>query len=400
MFNEEHNIAPLRWAMVGGGRGSEIGHAHRAAAHRDSLFQLVAGAFDLDAERGREFGTHLGLDPERCYPDYASLFEAEAAREDGIQAVSIATPNSTHHAISLAALKAGLHVICEKPVTFTVAEAEELKAEAQARGLVFGVMYGYSGYQMLHQARAMVQSGELGQIRMVNMQFAHGFHSQPVEQVSSGAKWRTSPAVSGPTYVLGDLGTHIFYAGQFITGLKVERLMCHRQSFVASRAPLEDNAQVLLQYQNGAVGSLWASAVNAGSMHQQKIRVVGEKASIEWWDEYPNQLRLEVQGEPVRILERGMGYLAEGDSAVNSNRIGGGHAEGFFESWANVYHRYALAMQGAEARRDGRGIQHLGLSEQELESLWFPNIDAGIEGVRLLECCVESSDNENRWVAF
>lgn len=395
MFNEEHNLAPLRWAMVGGGRGSEIGHPHRAAARRDGLFQLVAGAFDLDSERGRDFGSKLGLDPARCYPDYASMFAAEAQRSDGIQAVSIATPNSTHHAISFAALKAGLHVICEKPVSFTVAEAEELKVEAQARGLVFGVMYGYSGYQMLHQARAMVQGGELGQVRVVNMQFAHGFHSQPVEQSSSGAKWRTTPAVSGPTYVLGDIGTHIFYTGQFITGLKVKRLMCHRQSFVTSRAPLEDNAQVMLEYQGGAVGSLWASAVNAGSMHQQKIRVVGEKASIEWWDEYPNQLRYEVQGEPVRILERGMGYLAVEDAGVSCNRIGGGHAEGFFESWANLYHRYALAIHDAEARR-----QNPELAGSAEDSLWYPDIDAGIEGVRLLECCVESADNDSPWVAF
>ncbi|WP_442489934.1 Gfo/Idh/MocA family protein [Halomonas litopenaei] len=382
MFNEEHQLTPLRWAMVGGGRGSEIGHAHRAAAQRDGLFQLVAGAFDLDAERGRDFGSRLGVDAGRCYPDYASMLRAEAVRDDGIQAVSIATPNSTHYAIGLAALKAGLHVICEKPVTFTVAEAQQLKAEAQARGLVFGVMYGYSGYPMLHQARAMVQAGELGDIRLVNMQFAHGFHSQPVEQTSSGARWRTSPAVSGPTYVLGDLGTHTFHLGQFITGLKVERLLCHRQSFVATRAPLEDNAQVLLQYQSGAVGSLWASAVNAGSMHQQKIRIVGERASLEWWDEYPNQLRHEVQNQPVRILERGMGYLATDDPGVACSRIGGGHAEGFFESWANLYHRYALAMHGAAS------------------GLWYPDIDDGIEGVRLLECCVESADNDGAWVAF
>nr|WP_298249457.1 Gfo/Idh/MocA family oxidoreductase [uncultured Halomonas sp.] len=395
MFNEEHNLVPLRWAMVGGGRGSEIGHAHRAAAHRDGLFQLVAGAFDLDADRGRAFGSNLGLDPDRCYADYATMFAAETQRPDGIQAVSIATPNSTHYAISLAALRAGLHVICEKPVTFTVAEAEELRVEAQARGRVFGVMYGYSGFQMLHQARAMVQSGELGQVRVVNMQFAHGFHSQPVEQASSGAKWRTSPSVSGSTYVLGDLGTHIFHAGQYITGLKVERLMCHRQSFVASRAPLEDNAQVMLQYKSGAVGSLWASAVNAGSMHQQKIRVVGEKASIEWWDEYPNQLRYEVQGEPVRILERGMGYLAAEDAGVSCNRIGGGHAEGFFESWANIYHRYALAMHDAEARQQGTASV-----DDTQSNVWYPDIDSGIEGVRLLECCVESADNDSRWVTF
>lgn len=388
MFNEEKRFEqPIRWAMVGGGRGSEIGYAHRAAARRDGLFQLVAGAFDLDPERCRDFGVHLGLDPERCYADYQAMFSAEARRVDGIQAVSVATPNGTHYAISKAALEAGLHVICEKPVTFSVAEAEDLKRCARERNLVFGVMYGYTGFQMLHQAREMVQRGELGQVRIVNMQFAHGFHNQAVEQNSPGAKWRMNPEVSGPTYVLGDLGTHIFYAAQLVTGLEVERLCCHRQSFIASRAPLEDNAHVMLQFKGGAVGTLWASAVNAGSMHQQKIRIVGEKASLEWWDEYPNQLRYEVQGEPARVLERGMGYLHADSEAISCNRIGGGHAEGFFESWANIYHRFAMVMHAAS-----RG--------EALPELWYPDIDAGIDGVRLLECCVESAENDARWVNF
>ncbi|UTW11209.1 Gfo/Idh/MocA family protein [Marinobacterium rhizophilum] len=388
MFNEEKRFSqPIRWAMVGGGRGSEIGYAHRAAAQRDNLFQLTAGAFDLDPQRCQDFGTSLGVDPQRCYADYTQMFAAEAQREDGIQAVSIATPNCSHYAISRAALAAGLHVICEKPVTFSVTEAEDLKQCAQARNLVFGVMYGYSGFQMLHQAREMVRRGDIGAVRVVNMQFAHGFHNQAVEQHSPGARWRMNPEVSGPTYVLGDLGTHIFYAAQMITGLAVDRLCCHRQSFIETRAPLEDNAHVMLQFEGGAVGTLWASAVNAGSMHQQKIRIVGEKASLEWWDEQPNQLRYEVQGEPVRILERGMGYLHNDSTAVSCNRIGGGHAEGFFESWANLYHRFGTAMDAAS-----RG--------EAQPDLWYPDIDSGIDGVRLLECCVESADNQSGWVKF
>lgn len=388
MFNEERRLAaPIRWGMVGGGRGSEIGYAHRTSAARDGFFQLKAAAFDLDAARGREFASHLGLEPERCYPDYSSFFSAEAKRSDGIQAVSIATPNNTHYAISKAALEANLHVICEKPLTFTRTEAEELAALAKAKCKLFAVMYGYSGYPMLHQARDMIQQGKLGDIRIVNLQFAHGFHNTAVEEQSAGAKWRMNPAISGSTYVLGDLGTHTYYLMELLTGLELDELCCMRQSFIKSRAPLEDNAHVMFKFKGGAVGTLWASAVNAGSMHQQKIRVVGSKASIEWWDEHPNQLRYEIQGQPAQLLERGMPYLAQNDAICS--RIGGGHAEGFFEAWANLYHRFALGIDAFE--RDDQSV---------LDKLWYPDVQAGIRGVRWLEACVKSADHGASWVKF
>lgn len=390
MFNEErHFEQPIRWAMVGGGRGSQIGYSHRNAAQRDGLLKLVAGAFDLDADRCRDFGENLGLDGGRCYANYKEMFEKEAQREDGIQAVSVATPNSTHYEICKAALEANLHVVCEKPITFTTEEAEELKQIAAERNRVIGVMYGYSGFPMVQQAREMVKRGDLGEIRVVNMQFAHGFHNEEYEKNDPGLKWRVSPEVSGPTYVLGDVGTHAFYLCEVMTGLEIDRLSCMRQSFIKSRAPLEDNAHIMMQFKDGAVGTLWASAVNAGSMHQQKIRIVGSKASIEWWDEQPNQLRFEVQGEAPRILERGMGYLYQDAPGVASNRVGGGHAEGYFESWANLYHRFALAFDAAD--RD---------DQQALSEIWFPGIDAGIEGVRLCEKCVESADQNAAWVEY
>jgi predicted dehydrogenase len=390
MFNEELRFEqPIRWAMIGGGRGSQIGYSHRNSAQRDGLFKLVAGAFDLDAERCRDFGTNLGVESDRCYSNYQEMFAVEAQREDGIQAVSIATPNSTHFAICKAALEAGLHVVCEKPITFTTAEAEELKVLAAKNNRVIGVMYGYTGFPMVQQAREMVKRGDLGEIRVINMQFAHGFHNEEYEKNDPSLKWRVSPAVAGPTYVLGDIGTHAFNLCEVMTGLEVERLSCMRQSFIASRAPLEDNAHVMMQFKGGAVGTLWASAVNAGAMHQQKIRVVGSKASIEWWDEQPNQLRYEIQGEAPRILERGMDYLYQDASGVSANRVGGGHAEGYFESWANLYQRFALAFDAAN--RD---------DQEALSEIWFPGIDAGIDGVRLCEKCVESADQNSAWVEY
>ncbi|PDT43162.1 MULTISPECIES: Gfo/Idh/MocA family protein [Sinorhizobium] len=379
---------PIRWGMVGGGCGSQIGYIHRSAALRDDTFELVAGAFDIDPERGRAFGVDLGLDEARSYPDYETMFAEEAKRADGIEAVSIATPNNTHFLICRAALEHGLNVICEKPLCFTVAEAKELKALAEARGLTVGVTYGYAGHQMIEQARAMVRNGDLGEIRIVNLQFAHGFHSAVVEEQNPSTRWRVDPKFAGPSYVLGDVGTHPLYISEVILPhLKIRRLMCVRQSFVKSRAPLEDNAITLMEYDNGAVANVWSSAVNAGSMHGQKVRIVGSKASIEWWDERPNQLSYEIQGEPVRILERGMDYLYP--QARLDDRIGGGHPEGLFEAWANLYRRFALAITG-----------NRGLAPEGIEDLAFPGIDAGLEGVRWVENCVRSADAGGVWLEY
>ena len=376
---------PIRWGMVGGGFGSQIGYIHRSAAMRDFNFDLVAGAFDIDPERGKKFGSELHVSEDRCYPDYKIMFEQEAARPDGIQAVSIATPNFTHYEISKAALEAGLHVVCEKPLCFTVAEADILVDLATKNNLVFGVTYGYSGHQMIEQGRKMIANGDLGEIRIVNMQFAHGFHNVAVEESTASTKWRVDPKFAGPSYVLGDVGTHPLYLAEIMApDLKIKKLMCSRQSFVKSRAPLEDNAFTLMEYEGGAVGTVWSSAVNAGSMHGQKVRIVGEKASIEWWDEQPNQLLYEVQNEPSRVLERGMGYLAE--SATAEDRIGGGHPEGLFEAWSNLYRRFAIAM---EAKMQCKEVD-----------FWYPNVLDGREGVRWVENCVRSADNGAVWVDY
>jgi predicted dehydrogenase len=389
MINGEMRLAsPIRWAMVGGGQTSHIGYSHRSAALRDNVFRLVAGAFDIDPERGRDFGTRLRVAPERCYPDHRSMFEQEARREDGIQAVSIATPNGSHFAICKAALEAGLHVVCEKPLCFTVAQAEELRRLAEENKRIVGVTYGYAGYQMIEQARRMIANGDLGEIRVVTMQFAHGSHSAAVEVADPSVKWRVDPRIAGPSYVLGDLGTHPFYLSQvMLPGLKIVSLMCTRQSFVPSRAPLEDNAFAIMRYENGAIGTVWCSAVNAGSTHSQKIRVIGSKASIEWWDERPNQLSFEVQGEPARILERGMSYLYP--DALADDRIGSGHPEGIFDAWANLYYRFAVAMDASD-----RGDVAL------LRAWRYPDIHAGVAGVRWVENCVRSADNGGIWVDY
>ena len=236
--------------------------------------------------------------------------------------------------------------------------------------------------------RQMIAAGELGEIRIVNMQFAHGFHSEPVEELNPSTRWRVDPRFAGPSYVLGDVGTHPLYISEVILpDLRIKRLLCSRQSFVRSRAPLEDNAFTIMEYDTGAVGYVWSCAVNAGSMHGQKIRVIGARASLEWWDERPNQLAYEVQGRPAQILERGMGYLHA--AATVDDRIGAGHPEGLFEAWSNLYYRFALAMDAAD-----RG------DAEALARIRYPGIDAGVAGVRWVENCVRSADLGGAWVDY
>lgn len=377
----------IRWGMVGGGKGSNIGYIHRSAALRDNNFSLVAGAFDINPEKGKEFGLSLGVEADRCYSDYKTMFEEEAKRDDGIQAVSIATPNGTHYMISKAALETGLHVICEKPLCFTLEEAEDLENIAKDKGLIVGVTYGYTGHQMVQQARQMIANGDLGDIRLINTEFAYGFFASQVEDLYPAAKWRLDPKNAGPSFILGDVGTHSLHMAEaMIPGLEIENLLCAKQSFGEGRV-LEDNANVMINFKGGIFCNLWASAINSGAHHGMKIRIIGSKASISWWAEHPNQLSYEVEGEPIRKLERGAGYLY--DVAKDADRIGAGHPEGLFESWSNIYRRFAMAMEAAD-----KGDQEF------LKDFWYPNVHEGALGVKFVEKCIESADKGAVWVDF
>lgn len=381
---------PIRWAMVGGGKGSQIGYIHRSAALRDNNFQLVAGAFDINPERGMAFAAELGIDPDRCYPDYKTMFEKEAQREDGIEAVSIATPNSVHYEVCKAALEAGIHVVCEKPLCFSTEEGEELVALAKKKNLVVGVTYGYSGHQMIQQARQMIKNGDLGDIRVINMSFAFGGYNYKIEETNAAAKWRFDPKKAGPSFAMADVGTHCLYIIEaMIPDMKIDKVLCSKDAFVEGRE-LEDNAFTLMRLngsehvQEGAKVYCWSSSINCGARHGHVIRVVGSKASIEWDDERPNQMLYEIEGEPSRVLERGAGYLT--DEARVEDRIGGGHAEGLFEAWSNLYARFAVAMADADKGAYG--------------DFWYPDVKAGAQGIKWIEKCVESANNGSAWVDY
>lgn len=389
MINGEKTLPrPLRWGMVGGGRTGQVGYKHRTGALRDGTYQLLAGAFDLDPARGREFGVNLGVAEDRCYDSYQALITAETARTDGVEVVSVATPNFTHFEITKALLEAGIHVICEKPLFFTVAECEEVRALAAEKGLIVGVTYGFTGHPMVHQMAAMVARGLLGDIRIIDMAYTHGFNSGDDLDAPEAVQWRTDPRRAGPTFVLGDIGTHLFYLSEVVLPhLRVERLLCDRTAFILSRAPLEDHATVLMHYDNGARGRLWVSSVDAGNMGSQRYRFVGSKASLVWSDSHPDQLIYQVQGEPERILHHGMPYLEP--ESLAADRMGALHTEGLCDSWSNIYLWIAQAI-GAAQRGDSAF----------LKSHHYPGITAGLEGVRWLENCVRSADAGGSWVDF
>ena len=355
----------------------------------NTSFVLKAAAFDLDFARCVDFGKNLNMDEERLYPDYKTMFAEEAKREDGIEAVDIATPNFQHFEVCKAALEAGLHVICEKPLFFKVEEGEEIKRLAEEKGKIVCVTYGFSGFDLLSQMRSMVLNGDIGEVTMVDLRYAHGFACDPTgDKQAEGQKWRVDPAKSGPSFVLGDLSTHTFYMSELICPqLKLKQLLCDRQSFIKSRAPLEDNAYVLMRYENGAVGRMWASAVNAGDMSSQHIRIVGTKASLEWNDMHPDELYYEVQGQPRQTLVRAMDYL--NPEALEYERLGALHYTGLIESWSNLYTRFAIAMD-AKNRGD----------EETLKNLVYPDLEHGIDGIRWVTKCVESADKGGVWVDF
>ena len=337
---------PFRWGIVGGGKTSQVGYKHRLGAMRDNTsFVLKAASFDVDAERCKEFGRNLCMDEDRCYPDYKTMFEAEAKREDGIEVVDVATPNFLHYEVTKAALEAGLHVICEKPLFFEVEQGEEIKKLAEEKGKIVAVTYGFSGFELLQQMRAMVTSGKLGKINMIDLRYAHGFGCDPEGDVKSeGQKWRVDPSKVGKAFVLGDLSTHTYYMSQLICpDQKLKQVLCDRQAFVGSRYPLEDNAYVLMRYEDGAVGRMWCSCVNAGDMSSQHIRIVGSKASLEWNDMHPDVVKYQVQGQPEQLLYRGMDYLDP--MAQEDERLGALHYTGLIESWSNLYKRFAVVMK-------------------------------------------------------
>lgn len=374
----------VRLGMVGGGHGAFIGAVHRIAARLDDNYVLVCGALASDPARARASAIGLGLDPTRSYGTYAEMFAAERDRRDGMEAVAIVTPNHLHYPVARAALEAGFHVICDKPLATGVTEADALVRLAADANRIFAVTYNYSGYPMVRQARAMIARGDLGPLRVVQVEYAQAWLAGPLE--TSGQKqaaWRTDPARSGPGGAIGDIGSHAFHLACFVTGEVPEQLLAELSTFVPGRR-VDDNAHVLLRFAGGARGMLWASQIAHGNENALKLRVFGEKGALEWAQEEPDRLWFTASDQPRQLLTRGgPAMIAE---AARVARLPAGHPEGYLEGFAVIYAEVARAIRAAR--------EHSAPAPEVV----FPTVVDGALGVRFIAASVASSAQGGRWL--
>jgi len=372
--------------MVGGGAGAFIGGVHRMASRLDNRFELVAGALSSSAEKAQASGRELGLAEDRIYSSYKEMAIREARLKNGIEAVAIVTPNHVHYDAAKEFLRRGIHVICDKPLTSTLADAKKLKKVADESGALFVLTHNYTGYPMVRQAREMIANGELGDLRVVQVEYAQDWLTEAVEETGAkGAVWRTDPAQSGLGGATGDIGTHAFNLASFVTGLTLESLAADLDSFVPGRR-LDDNAHVMLRFAGGAKGMLWCSQVAPGNENTLRLRVYGTKGGVEWAQEDPNRLWFTPFGEPKRLITRG--GAGAGEAAARVTRIPGGHPEGYLEAFATIYTEAANAIQ---ARRDNAKVD---------SAVIYPTVDDGVRGVSFIDACVRSSNKNGGWVSL
>jgi predicted dehydrogenase len=376
---------PLRLAIIGGGPGSFIGGMHRTAARLDGRYELVAGVVSTDPERSRIAATGMGIDPARAYADGIEMLDAEREREDGADVVTIATPNDSHHRYAMAALDRGFDVICDKPMTNTLDEALDIVAKVEATGLVFCLTHNYTGYSMVRQARALVEDGQVGEIRLVQVEYVQGGKADESDpDPADGLPWRYDPVRGGPSLVMGDIGTHAHNLVRFVSGLEVSEVAAEIGHVIPQR-PVDDYGAAILRFDNGARGSFWVTQTAAGVENGLRFRVSGTKGSLEWQQEQPTRLVFKPLGEPLRVFTpNGPGALP---ASARVCRIVAGHPEGFQEAFANIY---SDAAEASAARRSGR--------EPDPLALQFPNQRDGAIGVRFVEAAVASSDAGGTWM--
>jgi predicted dehydrogenase len=377
----------VRVGMVGGAPGAGIAGTHRIAMRLDDKYQLVAGVFSRNREKSLAAAKELGILEDRVYPDYGTMADAEAGREDGVDAVVIVTPTDSHYQIAKKVLEAGLNVICDKPLCLSVAEAKELKTLAEQGGLIVCLTHNYSGYAMVRHAARMVRDGALGEIKVVQVEHASGWAAKLLEkQGHTQAAWRMDPGLLGDASVLYDLGTHAHQLSRFITGLEVTEVATELSKIVAGRA-INDNANLLLRFSNGARGTLWASMAAVGNEHGLRIRVYGDRGSLAWHQEDPHHLLYSPIDRAPQILAQGAEWLSP--DAARWTRAGLGHPEGFFEAFANLYTEVADALL---AKAEGRSFTK--------SELGFPDASDGLKGAAFVEAAMRSYADGGRWTAL
>lgn len=375
----------IRLGMVGGGKGAYIGGIHRYASRLDNQFELVAGAFDVNAERGHAFAATNYIATDRSYDNYQAMIAAELLRSDGIDVVAICTPNFTHFPIAKACLEAGIDVICEKPLTTTLADAEALAEVVKRTGRFLGVTYTYSGYPMITEARQRVEAGLIGVVRTVQVEYPLEWMATGVErQNNQQAAWRVDPQKNGRGGSIGDIGTHAYHLAGYVTGLKAERVIADLATFVDGRA-LDDNAHVMIRYEGGARGLLWSSQVAVGCSNAIRLRVFGDEGSLMWFQEQPNELIFTPLEGNMQIIKRGRDDLDECTKA--RSRTPPGHPEGYIEAFTNLYSGFAEVLRARDEQREPTAV-----------GINVPQIYDGLKGVAFVDAVVDSHEKETIWI--
>ncbi|MAM46277.1 MAG: oxidoreductase [Planctomycetes bacterium] len=379
----------LRFALVGGGQGSFIGRVHSIAAQLDGRADLVAGALSSDPQRARDSAGDYGIAPERAYGSYQEMIDGELAlaESERVDFISIATPNHTHFEIAKAAVEAGFNVVCDKPLTFDLPQAEELARLVEQHKVVFAVTHNYTGYPLVRQAREMVQSGELGEIQAIRASYIQGWLRTRIElEDQKQASWRTDPAKSGAAGCFGDIGTHAYNLGRFISGVLPDEVSCTLKIFAEGRQ-LDDYGTAVIKLENGGLATVTASQITHGRENDVSIEIDGTEGAISWRQEDPNQMILRQNGQPHKIYTRDPNHPIANDSQKNACRLPSGHPEAFFEAFANVYTAAFDAM-----------IQRAAGEDFEMTDTVYPNVHDGTEGMHFIEQCVASSAESGAWL--
>lgn len=377
-------MTKLKWGMIGGGEGSQIGPAHRLGSGLDGLFDFTAGALDHRPAEGREYGVRLGLDTDRAYGSWQDMLEGEKSRDDRVDLVTVATPNATHFDITRAFLENGFHVLCEKPMTMTVEEGEEIVKLAKSTGRICAVNYGYSGFSLVRHMKAMIARGDIGKVRLVVAEFAHGHHADASDADNPRVRWRYDPKQAGVSAQFADCGIHAMHMASFVTGQDVTKLSADCVSCIDVRT-LEDDAMVNFRMDGGAVGRLWTSSIAIGRQHGLTIKVYGETGGLSWSQEHPNQLYYMPLNARLQIIERGEANLSP--EADRTTRVTIGHAEGMPLAFANIYTDLAEAIS---ARKENR--------QMDPAADLYPDAEDGLRSMAAVFAVAKSGKEDGTWI--
>ena len=380
--NDRLENKKIRIGFVGGGPNSFIGYTHRLSARFDNRFEFVAGVFSRDKKKSIKFGESLGIDKERCYNDFKEMAEKEVKRNDAIEALGIMTPSGNHYEIAKEFIKNKVHIICDKPLTSTIKDAENLKKLIVKHKIIFALTHNYSSYPMLREAKEIIQSGKIGKITLVNVEYPQGYTvAIKKKEEKEILKWRLDKNQTGPSMILSEIGTHAYHLLRYVTGLEVEQLSAEVSS-LSSEISVDDNAFILLRIKNNIRGSIWVSSAATGGENGLKIRVFGNKGGIEWFQDDANNLKFIELNSPTKIITRASNLVSK--FSMESSRVAAGHPEGFFEAFANIYTEFADSINAFKKNKKYKNT--------------FPTIDDGLKGIKFIFAAKNSSNNNSKWI--